>query len=173
MNTKRIALAITVALLLQMGLASLSVLNGGGIDLVLVAVVAVALGTGPVVGLLVGAIGGMLQDALAGGIIGIGGISKTLIGFFIGSFGVQFVLVGLAPKFLVFLGASQLNSLLFFGLYLLLGLPMPTFSFVAVAGHAIANGVVGVVWISVIELVPKMVLRQRERYRLRRRVGTW
>ena len=116
MNTKRIALAITVALILQMGLASLSLLNGGGIDLVLVAVVAVALGTGPVVGLLVGAIGGMIQDALAGGIIGIGGISKTLIGFFVGSFSVQFVAVGLVPKFLVFLGASQLNSLLFFGL---------------------------------------------------------
>jgi hypothetical protein len=82
-------------------------------------------------------------------------------------------MVGLAPKFLVFLGASQLNSLLFFGLYLLLGLPMPTFSFVAIAGHAIANAVVGVVWVSVIEMVPKMVLRQRERYRLRRRFGTW
>jgi rod shape-determining protein MreD len=172
-NTKRIALAITVALILQMGLASLSVLNGGGIDLVLVAVVALALGNGPIVGLLVGAIGGMMQDALGGGIIGIGGISKTLIGFFVGSLSVQLMVVGLAPKFLVFLGASQLNSLFFIGLYLLLGLPMPAFSFVAIAGHAIVNGVVGVVWISVIEMVQKRVLRQRERYKFRRRFGTW
>ena len=72
-------------------------------------------------------------------------------------------------------------TLLWRGLYLdtktlpsmLIDKPMPIFSFVAIAGHAIANGVVGVMWVSVIEMVPRMVLRQRERYRLRRRIGTW
>ena len=48
---------------------------------VLVVVVYVALTNGPVAGLLTGTIAGLLQDALATGIIGIGGLAKTLAGF--------------------------------------------------------------------------------------------
>ena len=43
------------------------------VNLVLVAVVYVALAFGPVTGLLAGTAGGLVQDALAGGIVGIGG----------------------------------------------------------------------------------------------------
>ncbi|HSC28422.1 MAG TPA: hypothetical protein VLD67_14180, partial [Vicinamibacterales bacterium] len=48
------------------------------VNLVLVAVVYAALAYGPVVGLMAGSLGGLAQDALAGGIVGIGGFSKTL-----------------------------------------------------------------------------------------------
>ena len=35
----------------------------------------------PVTGMLAGTVGGLAQDALAGGIVGIGGMSKTIVGF--------------------------------------------------------------------------------------------
>ena len=57
------------------------------VNLVLVAVVYVALAYGAVTGMLAGTVGGLAQDALAGGIVGIGGLSKTLIGFAVGRAG--------------------------------------------------------------------------------------
>ena len=61
------------------------------VNLVLVAVVYVALAYGPVTGLLAGTVGGLAQDALAGGIVGIGGLSKTMVGFAVGVLGAQFI----------------------------------------------------------------------------------
>ena len=60
------------------------------VDLVLVAVVYAALTAGPVDGLFAGTIGGLAQDALSAEIIGLGGMAKTLIGFFVGVLGSQF-----------------------------------------------------------------------------------
>ena len=58
-------------------------LAGGtiAVNLVLVAVVYLALSYGAVTGMLAGTFGGLAQDALAGGIVGLGGMTKTLIGF--------------------------------------------------------------------------------------------
>jgi rod shape-determining protein MreD len=50
------------------------------VDVVLVAVVYVALTTGPVGGMLSGTIAGLIQDTLSSGVIGIGSLAKTLVG---------------------------------------------------------------------------------------------
>ena len=50
-------------------------------DLVLVVVVYVALTTGPVSGMLAGSVAGLIQDALSSGVIGIGGLAKSIVGF--------------------------------------------------------------------------------------------
>ena len=60
------------------------------IDLVLIAVVYVALTSGPVTGMLSGTVAGLMQDALSSGVIGIGGLAKTIVGFLAGSLSVVF-----------------------------------------------------------------------------------
>ena len=51
------------------------------IDLVLIVVVYVALKSGRSTGMLAGTVAGLIQDALSSGILGIGGLAKTLVGF--------------------------------------------------------------------------------------------
>ena len=77
--------AIALALLLQTTLARF--LGGGAatLDLVLVVVVYVALTNGPVTGMLAGSVAGLVQDALSIGVIGIGGLAKSVVGFAVGA----------------------------------------------------------------------------------------
>ena len=61
------------------------------LDLVLVAVVYVALTSGSVTGLLTGAVAGLIQDVVTrvpSSIIGIGGLAKTIVGFLAGVVGI-------------------------------------------------------------------------------------
>ena len=92
MKIAAITLAIVGALVLQTTLSGLIVGSTVAVNLVLVAVVYLALTYGPVTGLLSGMIGGLAQDALAGGIVGLGGLTKTLIGFIVGLLSAQFIL---------------------------------------------------------------------------------
>src|SRR6185503_13356209 len=86
------------------------------------AVVYVALTSGPVTGLLTGTVAGLMQDALSSGVIGIGGLSKTVVGFLAGIVGTQFIVAQPLPRFVVFFGATVVHAAIFMGLYALLDL---------------------------------------------------
>ena len=94
--------------------------TGTRVNFVLVAVVYVALAFGAVTGLLAGTAGGLVQDALANGIVGIGGLSKTIVGFFVGVLGAQFIVSQPMPRFVMFVGATFAHELLFQALYALI-----------------------------------------------------
>ena len=79
MRTAAVLAALVLALMLQTTIAGMSMAGGTRVNLVLVAVVYVALAFGAVSGLLAGTVGGLAQDAIAGGIIGIGSLSKTIV----------------------------------------------------------------------------------------------
>ena len=124
------------------------------VDLVLVVVVYVALTSGPVTGLLSGTFAGLVQDALSSGVIGIGGLAKTLVGFLAGIIGTQFIVAQPLPRFVVFFGATVLHAVVFMGL-----VRAPRFEafwrpYAAVAGQATGNAVVGVVAFQLVELLP-------------------
>jgi rod shape-determining protein MreD len=162
-------LAIVVALALQTTLARYFVRGTIAVDLVLVAVVYVALTSGPTTGLLSGAFAGLVQDALSSSIIGIGGLAKTIVGFLAGVIGTQFIVSQSLPRFVVFFGASILHALVFIGLYTLLDLRHFDGPYSALAGQAAANALVGVVAFQVVELLPGAVERRRAaKHRLRR-----
>ena len=92
MKTAVVIAALAVALVLQThARRACRSAAGARVNLVLVAVVYVALAFGAVTGLLAGTRRRAAQDALAGGIVGIGGLSKTLVGFFVGVLGAQFI----------------------------------------------------------------------------------
>jgi rod shape-determining protein MreD len=164
-----VILAIVVALALQTTLARFFVRGAFAVDLVLVAVVYVALTSGPATGLLTGTFAGLVQDALSSSVIGIGGLAKTIVGFLAGVIGTQFIVSQPLPRFVVFFGATIVNAVIFLGLYVLLDLRHFDAPYGAVAGQAAANAVVGVLAFQVVELLPGAVERRRAaKNRLRR-----
>ena len=60
----------------------------------LIVVVYIALKSGPSTGLLAGTVAGLIQDALSSGVLGIGGLAKTIVGFLSGVLGTQFIVTG-------------------------------------------------------------------------------
>jgi rod shape-determining protein MreD len=164
-----VILAIALSLALQTTLARFLVRGNVAVDLVLVAVVFVALMAGPVTGLFAGALAGLIQDALASGIIGIGGLAKTVVGFLAGIVGTQFIVTHSLPRFVVFFGATFLHAAIFMGLYTLLDLRHFDAPYAAVAGQALGNAVVGIIAFQLVELLPGFVERRRDaKGRLRR-----
>jgi len=163
-----IILAIAAALALQTTLARY-VRGTVAVNLVLVVVVYVALMSGPVTGLVTGTFAGLVQDALATPVIGIGGLAKTLVGFLTGVIGTQFIVAQPLPRFFVFFGATLLHELVFIGLYTLLDLRHFGTPYAAVAKQAAGNAVVGVVAFQLVEFLPGAVERRRAtKSRLRR-----
>ena len=160
MKAAGIILAVVAALVLQTTLARY-VRGTVAVNLVLVVVVYVALRSGSVTGLLAGTFAGLLQDALTTGVIGIGGLAKTLVGFLTGIIGTQFIVAQPLPRFYVFFGATLLHELVFIGLYTLLDLRHFEAPYAAVAGQAAGNAAVGVVAFQLIELLPAAVERRR------------
>jgi rod shape-determining protein MreD len=158
-RTAGVVLATALALALQTTLARY-VRGGGGIDLVLVVVVYAALSFGPVTGVLTGTFAGLVQDALSTGVIGVGGLAKTIVGFVAGVIGTQFIVAHPLPRFVVFLGAALLHAALFMGIYELLGLRDFAAPVGRVVGQALANAVLGLVVFKIAESLPGAVDRR-------------
>jgi rod shape-determining protein MreD len=164
-----VIIAVAAALVLQTTLARFVIRGIVAVDLVFVVVVYVALTFGPVTGMLTGSFAGLVQDALSSGVIGIGGLAKSIVGFLAGVVGTQFIVAQSLPRFVVFFGATALHALVFIGLYVLLDLRHFDSPYTAVAGQAVGNAVVGVVAFQLAELLPGAMERRRaQRSRLRR-----
>ena len=163
MRTAAALAAIAAALALQTTLASLVIRGLAALDLVLIVVVYVALVSGPVRGLLLGTAAGLMQDALSSGIIGIGGLAKTVVGFVAGILGSQFIITAPLSRFLVFVMATILHAGIFMGLYALLGLRQFDDPYTAVLSQSMGNAFVGVGGALAVELLPGLRERRRAR----------
>jgi rod shape-determining protein MreD len=152
--------ALVLALVLQTTLGEVLVRGTSAVDLVLVVVTYVALVLGPTTGLLAGSVAGLAQDALASGIIGIGGLSKTVVGYLIGVIGTQFIVSKPIPRFVVFVAATIVHAVMFMGSYELLGVRHFGFPYAGVLTQGAINGVVGVVGFQVIEMLPGILERR-------------
>ena len=169
MRAAGVTLAIALALVLQTTLTRFIVRGTVAVDLVLVVVVYVALLSGSVTGLLAGTVAGLLQDSLSTGLIGIGGLAKTLVGFLAGIVGTQFIVARPLPRFVVFFAATVLHQVITIGLGVLLGLRPVGMPYATIAGQALGNAVVGVAAFQLVELLPGAVERRRAgKTRLRR-----
>jgi rod shape-determining protein MreD len=161
-----VLVAIALALALQTTLTRFVVGGTAAIDLVLVVVVYVALTTGPGTGMLAGSVAGIIQDALSSGVIGIGGLAKSLVGFLAGVIGQQFIVTAALPRFVMFLAATVVHSAMFMGLYILLGLRSFPSPYAAVLSQAVGNAAVGMIAFTIIEMLPGVMERRRVRRRL-------
>ena len=167
MRAAGVLLATVLALALQTTLTRFIVRGTVAVDLVLVVVVYAALTTGPVTGLLTGTFAGLVQDALSSGVIGIGGLAKSVVGFMAGIIGTQFIVAQPLPRFVVFFAATLLHAVLFIGLYELLDLRTFGAPYGAVVGQGLGNAIVGVVAFQVAELLPGAMERRRSSSRTR------
>lgn len=152
-----------LALALQTAVARF--LSGGLVivDLVLVVVVYAALAAGPVTGLLSGTFAGFVQDALSSGtgVVGIGGLAKTIVGFLTGIIGTQFIIAQPPSRFVAFFLATILHATVFISVSVLLGLRELGQPYMAVVEQALGNAIVGVVAFQVVEFMPGAVERRR------------
>ena len=135
------------------------------VDLVLVVVVAVAVASGPIAGVWVGTVGGLLQDALSGGVIGVGGLAKTLVGYLVGQLGARFMIVRPWHQLLVFFLASLAHAGCFIGVSSLLSDGGRMTSYGAVLTEATANATAGVTVAVGLQIVPGWFGRRRLRRR--------
>ena len=153
--------AIALALAIQTTLTRFAVVGTSTVDLVLVAVIGVALTTGPVGGMVSGTVAGLIQDALSSGVVGIGGLAKTLVGFLVGAIGQQFIVTAALPRLVMFVAATAVHAAVFIGLYVALGLRVFESPWTAVAYQALGNALVGLISFAVVESLPGAIERRR------------
>lgn len=161
MRIAGVLIAIALSLALQTTLARFVVGGTTAIDLVLVTVVYIALTGGPVSGMLAGSLAGLIQDQLSTGVLGIGGLAKSIVGFVVGAIGQQFIITAALPRFVTFVGATAAYQALFMGLYVLLGLRSFPSPWKAIATQALGNALVGMVAFTIIEALPGAIERRR------------
>jgi rod shape-determining protein MreD len=162
-KTAILLLALAAALVAQATLAGLFVGGTIAVNLVLVAVVYLALAYGAVTGLLAGTIGGLIQDSLGGGIVGIGGLSKTLIGFVVGVLSAQFNLSSTVPRLVMFVAATFVHEAMFEGLQAIAGGRHFALKFSVVLLQALVNGLIGVLAFVLVEKGPQTMANRRTR----------
>ena len=166
MKAVGVLVAIALALALQTTLARFLVGGTAAVDLVLVVVIYVALTSGPMTGMFAGSLAGLVQDALSSGVIGIGGLAKSVVGFVAGAIGQQFIVTAALPRLVMFLAATAVHAAMFMGLYVLLGLRSFPSPWAAIASQAVGNAAVGMIAFTLIESLPGVVERRRMRRRL-------
>jgi rod shape-determining protein MreD len=162
-RTLGVLLALGVALALQTTLAGLAIGSTTAVNLVLVAVIYTALAFGPVGGLLAGSAGGLIQDALAGGIVGVGGFSKTLVGFVVGVLGAQFIVAQTLPRLVMFFTGTIIHELCYHALYALVESKVFRMPWSATLIQAALNALIGVLAFAIIDSAPGVMQRRRAR----------
>lgn len=161
MKAAGLVLATAVALAIQTSLGRY-VGNTAGVDLVLIVVIYAALSFGPVTGLFSGTVAGLAQDAMSTGIIGVGGLAKTVIGFLAGIIGTQFIVVHPLPRFVVFFAGSLVHAAIFIGVYALLGAREFEYVYGRLAVQALGNAMIGLLVFKVIDSLPGADERRRQ-----------
>jgi rod shape-determining protein MreD len=156
-----VLLALAGALALQTTLSGLTFGGARTVNLVVVAVVYLALVYGPVTGLIAGTIGGLAQDTLAGGIVGIGGLSKTVVGFLAGVLGAHFIVAQPLPRFVMFVGATAVHELMFQAVYALVEARGFRIQWNSLLTQAVINGIVGLAAFFLVERMPGLIQRRR------------
>jgi rod shape-determining protein MreD len=163
MKTVGVLLALVVALAVQTSLSGLTMTGASMVNLVVVAVVYAALVFGPFTGMMAGTAGGLAQDALAGGIVGIGSLSKTIVGFLAGLLGAHFIVAQPLPRFVMFVSASVLHEICYQSLSALVEVRPLRLAYGPVLTQAAINGIVGLSAFFVVERLPGMVQRRQAR----------
>jgi len=156
-----VLIAVALAIAMQTTLDRLVVGGTVAVDLVLVAVVYVALTMGPVTGMITGSVAGLIQDALSSDVIGVGGLAKTVVGFLAGAIGQQFIVTAAVPRLVMFVAATAMHAVLFMGLYQVLGVRSFASPLAAITTQSLGNAIVGMVAFSVVEGLPGVLERRR------------
>ena len=167
MRVRRLAPAILVALVAQTTMAWLLGSARANVDLPLVVVVLAALDGGPLTGFLTGAIAGCGQDWLSGGIVGVSGVSKSLIGLAAGAVGTYLYTTGILFQGLAIAVATVAHLGAFVALYALMPQAGPSGSWDVIVMQMLANAAVGLAVLAVVRYGPRLPGAEELRRRMR------
>lgn len=171
MKITSVLLTLVVSLLLQMVVARYA--GSWHIDLVLVGVVYAAVYWGPAAGILAGTLGGLTQDLLSSGVVGVGGLAKTLVGFAAGTFAAQFIVVRPQARVLVVAVATVAHRLVIVGLNALIDQRWPSLSGTGLLGETLLNSAAALALFQATELLPGAISRGRQSRRSSIRRRQW
>jgi len=156
-----VLLTVTIAVLLQIALARFTVGGNWVFDLVLVGVVFAGLQWGPTAGLVAGTMGGLLQDLVAGEVVGVSGLAKTIVGFLAGVIGTQFVLTRPHARSIIVAAGSVAHRVLMLALVGLIEQQWPGATWGAMLAETGLNTAAGFLLFQGITGLPGMVARRR------------
>ncbi len=161
MTAWRVLLVVSVGLALQMALARYA---GGrwAFDLVLVAVVYVALYWGPVSGMWAGTIGGLIQDGLSGEIVGVGALAKTVAGLGAGIAGAQFIVTRAPARVATVAAVTVLHRLLVSALLAVVEGRWSDVGGIAMLVETLVNGAAALLAFQLTESLPGAVRQTRD-----------
>lgn len=142
MSALQIALAGAAAMTAQTALAWSVSGTAVNLDLPLIVVVLAALARGPLAGLWTGTAVGLVQDVLSGGVVGVNGLSKSVVGVAAGAAGERLLLTAVWQRGLILAAATFVHAACFFGTYAFLP-AAPLGSWPDVAAQGAANALVG------------------------------
>ncbi|MET0556960.1 MAG: rod shape-determining protein MreD [Vicinamibacteria bacterium] len=159
MKALGVALALLAALLLQSVLTRVLPAHARIFDPFLLVMVYYGLSGGETQGMVIGAIGGWIQDIqFGGGILGLTGLCRVLLGFAVGMAGTRFHLTEPAPRALVLFLAGVADALVFTALAGAFDVGVTRLSPLLLLTRAAVNAAVGVVFF---ELIDRRLRRRR------------
>jgi len=141
-------------------------------DIPLVVVVLAALSGGPIVGLWAGTFAGLLQDLMSGGLVGVSGLSKSLIGATIGFLARRLMRTGYGYRIVLITLATIMNIVVVVGVYRLIALTTPVVEGVNVLQQGILNVAAGILIVVASERMP-VLWRGILKWRMVLRIQRW
>ena len=172
MSALQIGFAGAAAVSVQTALAWSVNGTAANLDLPLIVVVLAALAHGPLAGLWTGTAVGLFQDVLSGGIVGVSGLCKSVVGVAAGVAGERLLVTASWQRGLILVVATFVHAGCFFATYALIPAATPIGSWPDVATQGVANALVGGVAIGVAGNLPR-VRRQKRRGRSGLELGRW
>lgn len=172
MSTLQIGLAGAAAVIVQTALAWSVSGTSVNLDLPLVVVVLAALARGPLAGLWTGTAVGFVQDVLSGGIVGVSGLCKSVVGVAAGVAGERLLVTASWQRSLILVAATFVHAACFFGTYAFIPATTPIWSWPTVAVQSVANALVGGVAIGVAGNLPRR-RRRKQDGQIRPKVARW
>ena len=165
MRLTKVVAVIFGAVLVQIALGRYAIGGRFSFDFVLVGVVFVALQSGSVAGMLGGTVGGLLQDIASGGIVGVGGLVKTVVGYGAGVLGTQFVVAKAHARALIVAAATLAHGLMAGGLQGVINQAWPPLGWAAMLEEVVINTIAGFIAFQLADSLPGAMSRNRSRQR--------
>ena len=161
MNGAQIGFAATAAVTAQTSLAWSVSGTAVNLDLPLIVVVLAGLSRGPLGGLWTGTAVGFAQDMLSGGLVGVSGFCKSVVGVAAGWAGERLLVTAVWQRGVILVAATFVHAACFFGAYVFIPATTPIGGWPDVAVQAAANALAGGVAICVARNAPRPRLRAR------------